>query len=816
MKYNYTLASNYETLPVFKVAFYGIYDASRFEALQKGGADFSNLIVNLNAKKTNSSDGDYYQIPLELLERRGLGSLSGDGAVGIVLGKGRKSVSWNKKARPKNVNENDPEEQFKEILRNPGSIEVDYKDITEGANYLKLDINTMKVDAFKKIDQTYIEGWNSLFFKRIEPGSFRNVRDVKITDAYYISVSLISQIQWAKIIDFKFESESEENNKDKDVEKTPVKVSYEDICGKNEKEKYKSPPKSPKKGASFPFLSFLTGKTGGNNKQIGLFFDLPTEAQWEYALFEDKNGDDLYKREYVCEWCYDWYQKDLGHDLAYNPYGPYKGEGGKRVIRNATERNYRSGSVTNAKSSSNMYGFRLVLTAKDFVTFQIKYTTPYSESTLPTYTTNFYGIGKDGTKILLDELVGELTESGSMGIVFGSGNHTAKWETRKRYENLDLLVECKDVTNEATYLVLDIEEKKIRPVKEVNSKVIKSDAARTNELWFRRIEAGTFMMGTSEKDFQRYELICKTNIENGVERDKNRTILKDLNLCRKLEKQHEVKLTKSFYMAIFPTTQAQWKRVTEDGYNPSKYIGDMRPVEQIAYSSSGKKGKEGKEDYYYDVVNFLKALKQFDGKDLVFDIPTEAEWEYACRAGSRTDLNNGTNLTDLVQDDNLNKLGRYWRNGGGVEVLKPGDYRFSDSESDSEKFNLAGTKTIAGAHKGQFKFYKVSDAHSKVGSYLPNAWGLYDMHGNVFEWCLDWYQEDLGSATAKDPVGPEKGTYRVLRGGSWNSHAAFYCRSAYRNRHKQGNDPVISFDYCGFRLVLGGKNLHKITKDYED
>ena len=804
------MKSSYETLPVFKVTFYGIYNAYNF--LKVKGIDHSEIIKNLNGKRVSGSDGDYVQIPLEYLERLGLGTLSGDGAVGIVLGSGNKTISWNKKSKSKNVNENTPEEIVKEILRNPDSIEVDYKDITEGANYLKLDINTMKVDAFKKLDQTYMEAWNSLFFKRIEPGSFRNVRDVKITDAYYISVSLISQIQWAKITDAKFESESEDKNTEKDrgVERIPVRVSYEDICGKNEKEKYKSPTKSPKKGSANPFLSFLTGKTGGRQKQIGLFFDLPTEAQWEYALFEDKDDDGLYKRENLCEWCYDWYQKDLGHDLAYNPYGPYKGEDGKRVIRNATDRNYRSGSVTNAKSSSNKYGFRLVLTAKDFITFSIKYTTPYSKSTLPTFTTNFYGVGIDGTKLSLDELVGELTESGSMGIVFGSGTHTAKWETRKRYENLDLLVECKDVTDEATYLALDIEEKKIRPVNDVNSKVIKSDSARTNELWFRRIESGTFMMGTSEKDFQRYEQICRTNIEKGIERDKNRTILKDLNICRKLEKQHEVELTKSFYMAIFPTTQAQWKRVTEDGYNPSKYIGDTRPVEQIAYSSSGKKGED------YNVVNFLKALKQFDGKDLVFDIPTEAEWEYACRADSQTDLNNGTNLVDLVQDDNLNKLGRYWHNGGGIEVHKPGDYRFSDSESDSEKINIAGSKTIAGAHKGLFKFCRVSDSHSKVGSYLPNAWGLYDMHGNVFEWCLDWYQDDLGSAPVKDPAGPQKGTYRVLRGGSWNSHAAFYCRSAYRNRHKQGNDPVISFDYCGFRLVLGGKDLHKKTKDDEE
>ena len=85
--------------------------------------------------------------------------------------------------------------------------------------------------------------------------------------------------------------------------------------------------------------------------------------------------------------------------------------------------------------------------------------------------------------------------------------------------------------------------------------------------------------------------------------------------------------------------------------------------------------------------------------------------------------------------------------------------------------------------------------HTKVGSYLPNAWGLYDMHGNVYEWCLDWYNGSYGIAAVSDPVGPNTGSHRVLRGGSWYGYA-YYCRSAYRNYISPS-----SYNFIGFRVV---------------
>ena len=136
-------------------------------------------------------------------------------------------------------------------------------------------------------------------------------------------------------------------------------------------------------------------------------------------------------------------------------------------------------------------------------------------------------------------------------------------------------------------------------------------------------------------------------------------------------------------------------------------------------------------------------------------LPTEAEWEYACKAGTTTPFNTGNNLTT----NDANYDGNYPYNNN-----EKGDYR---------------KKTVAVGTIGE-----------------PNAWGLYDMHGNVQEWCDDWY-DDYPQTEQTDPKGPENGTYRILRGGSWTSRA-MQCRSAYRG----GSEHSSRLDDAGFRVVL--------------
>ena len=214
----------------------------------------------------------------------------------------------------------------------------------------------------------------------------------------------------------------------------------------------------------------------------------------------------------------------------------------------------------------------------------------------------------------------------------------------------------------------------------------------------------------------------------------------------KMGNERMITLTKPFYIGVFEVTQAPYALVM--GSNPAGYEGGTRPVERVSYDmirGSGA-GAGWPASSAVDADSFLGRLRARTGLD--FDLPTEAQWEYACRAGTTTEYCNGDTEYDLE------KVGRYDGNGGA------------------------------------------SSQHAVVGSYQPNAWGLYDMHGNVWEWCLDWYDYSLGTDSATDPVGAASGYYRVLRGGSWNDDAQD-CRSAGRRSRypsHEGGD-------VGFRLV---------------
>ena len=222
------------------------------------------------------------------------------------------------------------------------------------------------------------------------------------------------------------------------------------------------------------------------------------------------------------------------------------------------------------------------------------------------------------------------------------------------------------------------------------------------------IPAGTFTMGSpaSEKD-----------------RDDDET-------------QHEVTLSKPFYMGRTEVTQGQWKKVM--GTEPWKgkslvEEGDDYPAVYISWD---------------DAVAFCRKLSDMEGR--TYRLPTEAEWEYACRGGTKAAFSFGGDEADV---------GKYaWFDGNAWEI--------------NEKY----------AHRVKQK--------------RPNPFGLHDMHGNVWEWCSDWY-DDYPSTPLRDPQGPDSGSFRVLRGGSWSSVPSSV-RCAYRNDFT----PEYRYDFFGFRLVL--------------
>ena len=211
-----------------------------------------------------------------------------------------------------------------------------------------------------------------------------------------------------------------------------------------------------------------------------------------------------------------------------------------------------------------------------------------------------------------------------------------------------------------------------------------TDEYKTTKLVLRRIDPGTFTMGSPDGEVGR---------QSG-------------------ETQHEVTLTHSYYIGVFELTQRQWELVM--GTRPSAFSNTVcyatRPVEKVSYNQirGADLGKWWPQMNAVDEASVMGKLRAKTGR--LFDLPTEAQWEYACRAGTATALNSGKNLSQSTGvDANMAEVGRFYYNSGAYNNSY--DYNGSTDET--------GT--------------------AKVGSYMPNAWGLYDMHGNVGEFCLDWY-----------------------------------------------------------------------------
>ena len=203
------------------------------------------------------------------------------------------------------------------------------------------------------------------------------------------------------------------------------------------------------------------------------------------------------------------------------------------------------------------------------------------------------------------------------------------------------------------------------------------------------------------------------------------------DLGEMVQHQRMVTISKPFYLGKYEVTQEQWEAVMGSGSNPSNNKGRTNPVEQVSWD---------------DVQKFIQKLNEKDG-DKKYRLPTEAEWEYAARAGGETEWFFGSDRGQLSQ--------YAWFEGNSQGTTHP------------------------------------------VGEKKPNPWGLHDVYGNVWEWVQDYWREEFQIETVTDPTGPSSGSSRVIRGGSL-SRSAEGCRSAKRER----DTPGYRDDEIGFRLAL--------------
>lgn len=224
-----------------------------------------------------------------------------------------------------------------------------------------------------------------------------------------------------------------------------------------------------------------------------------------------------------------------------------------------------------------------------------------------------------------------------------------------------------------------------------------------------------------------------------------------------VENEHEVEITKGFYLGAYEVTQAEYEKVM--GSNPSYFSRNGERKEEVA----GLDTSAFPVDYvsWNDAQVFIKKLNGLAAETTarrVYRLPTEAEWEYACR--------------------------------GGQAVKTPFHYGTALS---SDQANLCGRLPYGGAKEGSWL-----KRTTRVGSYKPNPFGLYDMHGNVAEWCQDGYDPDYyARSPRRDPLNTEERKTRVIRGGSWDS-GAHDCRSGYRGPVKSDH----RWHYIGIRVAL--------------
>ena len=298
---------------------------------------------------------------------------------------------------------------------------------------------------------------------------------------------------------------------------------------------------------------------------------------------------------------------------------------------------------------------------------------------------------RSGTELLFNDVLRETIKEKMYGIALAAGMTARQTPESDGHGTLQVLINGRKIQQRPLPII---------PRSGVAARIALPGGGEMEMLW---CGPGEFVMGSPENEEGR----------------------------RDEEKQRRVRLTKGFWLGKSPVTQRQWQCVM--GNNPSQFKGDDRPVECVSW---------------LDCMEFIRRVNV--GKGYGVRLPTEAEWEYACRAGTETPFSWGSAL-------------------------------------NGDRANCDGRFPYGAARGGAY-----AGGTTPVGQYGANPWGFFDMHGNVWEWCSDWYGSKCGN---EDPAGPACGTARIRRGGSWFNGASD-CRSAFCDY----SDPSDKSNRTGFRL----------------
>lgn len=325
------------------------------------------------------------------------------------------------------------------------------------------------------------------------------------------------------------------------------------------------------------------------------------------------------------------------------------------------------------------------------------------------------------------------------------GKHTMTWDAKKDlgiFSSANFSIKMHAGERLPRYVVIDLSSGAESTEYSVRFSVVGPDLAndicRTTELWLRLVPPGEFWMGSPTDEL-------------------GRTDNEDL---------HHVTLTKPFYMGVFEVTQKQWELVMGKNcaYFRDSENSDVRPIETIDHTLF--RGHLNNSNYSrtstkVDPNSFCGRMR---ARTLIaqLDLPSEARWEYACRAGTMTALYNGRNLVSTVADEGLARIAGYEANS-------------HNNQGYNGASILVGTK--------------------RVGSFAPNALGLYDMLGNVNEQCLDFFKSSLGYNAVIDPNVNGYGGPLVFRGGGWRQEAN-RVRASWRGSYNYSD----AYDDCGFRV----------------